>query len=68
MIRPTNIGGGFLSPTAISIAREQCASICAGRIVPHTRAVSGVTCAIRFFTPSAVAASKRFVIWKDLPS
>jgi hypothetical protein len=63
-----NIRGGFWSPTAISIAREQWASICAGYIVPHARAVSGFNRAIRVFTSSADAGSKRFFIERDLLS
>ena len=62
-----NIRGGFWSPTAISMAREQCATICAGPIVPQTRGVSGLKCAILLFTPSAVAESKRFCMRMDPP-
>jgi hypothetical protein len=67
MIRPINIRGGHISPIAISIAAEQCASACAGFILPHIRSLSGLSCAIRSFTSSTFLASKRFFIRKDLP-
>src|SRR4051812_15758426 len=35
--RPTNIRGGQISPTAHSIAWAQCATACAGFILPHCR-------------------------------
>src|SRR6516164_7904877 len=58
--RPINIRRGNFSPTAISIAAEQCASACAGFILPHSRSLSGLSRATRSFTSSTVAASKRF--------
>ena len=38
-----------------------------GFILPHSRSLSGLSCAIRFFTSSTRAASKRFFIRKALP-
>ena len=65
--RPINIRGGNFSPIAISIAAEQCASACAGFILPHCRSLSGLSCAIRPFTCSTVAASKKFFMRKLAP-
>ena len=45
--RPTKTRGGRVSPTAIPIAAEQCASICPGFIFPHSRSLSGRSCASR---------------------
>lgn len=39
--------------------KEQCASACAGFIFPHCRSLSDLSCAIRCFTSSSLAASKR---------
>ena len=57
--RPIKIRGGHIFPIAISIAAEQCASACAAFILPHSRSLSGLNCAIRSFTSSTAAASKR---------
>ena len=40
-IRPINALGGRICPIAISTPAEQCASICAGLILPQTRWLSG---------------------------
>lgn len=63
MILPKNIRGGILSPTAHSIAREQCASACGAVIVPHNRSLSGLSNAIRSFTSCTLVASKRFLMY-----
>jgi hypothetical protein len=60
MIRPINMRGGILSPTAHSIPLEQCASAWAGFIFPHSRSLSGLSCAVRSFTSATLTASKRF--------
>jgi len=65
--RPSKIRGGDTFPIAISIAAEQCASICAGFILPHCRSLSGLNCASRSLTSSTVAASNRFFTRKGEP-
>jgi len=63
--RPIKIRGGDVFPIAISIVAEQCASICAGFILHHCRSLSGLNCAIRSFTSSAIGGSNRFFTRKD---
>jgi hypothetical protein len=58
--RPIKIRGGVTFPIAIPTVAEQCASICAGFILPHCRSLSGLNRASRSFTSSTVAASHRF--------
>lgn len=59
-IRPINIRGGSLSPTANSKPAVQCAIACATFILPHSRLLSGLRCLSRSFTSSTVVASNRF--------
>src|SRR5205814_8831253 len=58
--RPRNIRGGILSPNANSKPAEQCATACAAFILPHSRSLCGLSCAIRSLTSSTLVASKRF--------
>ncbi len=67
IIRPTNALGGRICPIAISIPAEQCASICAGLILPHTRWLSGCRCSSRCFTSSTLDVSKEFPCFSTLP-
>lgn len=62
--RPITLRGGNLSPTTISICSEQCASACAGFILPHCRWLSGRNCAMRPFISLTAAASNRFSMRK----
>jgi hypothetical protein len=59
---PSKIRGGDTLPSAIPIAAEQCASICATFILPHRRSLSGLRCAIRSVISFTAADSKRFFI------
>lgn len=67
MIRPISSLDGRICPMAISIDAEQCASACAGFIVPHSRWLSGRNCRNRSFTSSTLAASNRFFTRKCSP-
>ena len=59
---PISLRGGSFSPTAHSMAAEQCASACAALILPHSRSLAGLSCQSRSFTSSTAAVSKRFFI------
>src|SRR5260221_11590849 len=64
---PIKIRGGETFPIAISNAAVQCASACAGFILPHWRWLPGCNRASLAFTSSTLAVSKRFFMWKGLP-
>jgi len=55
-----NFRGGQRFPSAISMPAEQCAIACAGLMVPHWRALSGLSFPDRALTSVATAGSKRF--------
>ena len=58
-IRPTKLRGGEFNPAAISIHAEQCASICATFIVPHSLWLSGLNNSIRFLISIVEESSNR---------
>ena len=62
-----NIRGGRDWPVAHSMAAEQCASACAGFILPHKRWLSGLSRAIRSFTSCVLAGSYRLFMGKAWP-
>ena len=64
---PISIRGRMVSPTAVSMATEQCASICGAVIFPQSRVLSGRSARSRCCTSSAVDGSKRLFMLDILP-